>query len=28
MQVVAPSPTHVTATPNAVMTGLAAPSRG
>lgn len=28
MQVVAPSPAHVTATPNAVMTGLAAPSRG
>lgn len=28
MQVVAPAPAHVTATPNAVMTGLAAPSRG
>ncbi|WP_052868483.1 cupin domain-containing protein [Streptomyces niger] len=28
MQVVTPSPDHVTTTPNAVMTGLAAPSRG
>ncbi|MFF8566707.1 cupin domain-containing protein [Streptomyces albidoflavus] len=28
MQLVLPSPAHVTATPNAVMTGLAAPSRG
>ncbi|POX37636.1 cupin [Streptomyces sp. Ru73] len=28
MHVIAPSPDHVVTTPNAVMTGLAAPSRG